>query len=99
MPVWPIPRTRAYCCPSRAVVRERADPKIAILFDCDGVIVETEELHRLAYNKSFVDSALQIQGQQVTASIPGTPACIHRTPHWKRAASAEALNSGRAAKL
>lgn len=49
-------------------LRERADPKIAILFDCDGVIVETEELHRLAYNKSFVDSGLQIQGQQVTAS-------------------------------
>jgi hypothetical protein len=26
------------------------DPKFALLFDCDGVIVETEELHRLAYN-------------------------------------------------
>ena len=25
----------------------------ALLFDCDGVIVETEELHRLAYNKAF----------------------------------------------
>jgi hypothetical protein len=51
-------------------LRERADPKIAILFDCDGVIVETEELHRLAYNKSFADSGLQIQGQQVTDSTP-----------------------------
>jgi hypothetical protein len=25
----------------------------ALIFDCDGVIVETEELHRLAYNGSF----------------------------------------------
>jgi HAD superfamily hydrolase (TIGR01509 family) len=25
----------------------------ALLFDCDGVIVETEELHRLSYNKAF----------------------------------------------
>lgn len=26
---------------------------IALLFDCDGVIVETEELHRQAYNQAF----------------------------------------------
>jgi hypothetical protein len=25
----------------------------ALLFDCDGVIVETEELHRIAYNAAF----------------------------------------------
>lgn len=25
----------------------------ALIFDCDGVIVETEELHRLAYNGAF----------------------------------------------
>eukprot|EP00961_Rhodomonas_salina_P281236 3799839-Rhodomonas_salina.1 len=29
------------------------DAKWALLFDCDGVIVETEELHRLAYNGAF----------------------------------------------
>jgi beta-phosphoglucomutase-like phosphatase (HAD superfamily) len=45
------------------------NPKIAILFDCDGVIVETEELHRLAYNKSFVDSGLQIQGVQMDWAV------------------------------
>jgi len=28
-------------------------PEFALLFDCDGVIVETEELHRLAYNMAF----------------------------------------------
>lgn len=41
------------------------DAKFAILFDCDGVIVETEELHRLAYNKSFAESALEVDGEQV----------------------------------
>lgn len=27
----------------------------AVLFDCDGVIVETEELHRIAYNQVFAE--------------------------------------------
>lgn len=27
----------------------------ALLFDCDGVIAETEELHRLAYNETFAE--------------------------------------------
>ena len=35
--------------------------KFALLFDCDGVLVETEELHRLAYNKSFEHFGLQIE--------------------------------------
>lgn len=35
------PRVKKYTC--------------ALLFDCDGVIVETEELHRLAYNAAFKD--------------------------------------------
>ena len=30
-----------------------SNPSFALLFDCDGVLVETEELHRLAYNASF----------------------------------------------
>ena len=32
----------------------------ALLFDCDGVIVETEELHRLAYNKAFQKFGLKL---------------------------------------
>ena len=32
----------------------------ALLFDCDGVIVETEELHRLAYNAAFEKFALRL---------------------------------------
>ncbi len=36
----------------RAAVITNATLK-ALIFDCDGVIVETEELHRLAYNAAF----------------------------------------------
>lgn len=32
----------------------------ALLFDCDGVIVETEELHRIAYNKAFNKFGLKL---------------------------------------
>ena len=31
-----------------------------LLFDCDGVIVETEELHRIAYNKAFASRGLKL---------------------------------------
>lgn len=37
----------------------------ALLFDCDGVIVETEELHRRAYNSAFEQFGLQVNGEQV----------------------------------
>ena len=33
--------------------------KAALLFDCDGVLVETEELHRLAYNEAFAAFGLE----------------------------------------
>jgi len=39
--------------------------KYALLFDCDGVIVETEELHRLSYNSAFKAFELSINGEQV----------------------------------
>lgn len=35
----------------------------ALLFDCDGVIVETEELHRIAYNKAFEKFKLTLPGE------------------------------------
>lgn len=35
------------------------------LFDCDGVIVETEELYRLAYNGVFEVFDLKIDGEGV----------------------------------
>lgn len=43
--------------------------KFALLFDCDGVIIETEELHRLAYNAAFKEFNLQIEGEPVEWSI------------------------------
>ncbi|KAJ1454202.1 HAD-like domain-containing protein [Pelagophyceae sp. CCMP2097] len=43
----------------------RAKHEFALLFDCDGVIVETEELHRRAYCGAFAEFALQVGGEQV----------------------------------
>ena len=40
----------------------------ALLFDCDGVLVETEELHRVAYNMAFEKFGLQIDGAPVVWS-------------------------------
>ena len=37
----------------------------ALIFDCDGVIIETEELHRLAYNAAFQAADLKINGEPV----------------------------------
>ncbi len=38
----------------------------ALLFDCDGVIVETEEMHRVAYNAAFTKYGLKLQsGEKV----------------------------------
>jgi len=39
---------------------EKKNAQHALLFDCDGVIVETEELHRIAYNKAFNKFGLKL---------------------------------------
>ncbi|EKX53524.1 hypothetical protein GUITHDRAFT_84455 [Guillardia theta CCMP2712] len=49
--------------------REGSADKFALLFDCDGVIVLTEELHRLAYNGAFQDYSAEINGQPVNWSV------------------------------
>lgn len=41
----------------------------ALLFDCDGVILETEELHRVAYNAAFANFDLAIDGEPVVWSV------------------------------
>ena len=41
----------------------------ALLFDCDGVILETEELHRLAYNAAFEKFQLSIDNKPVEWSV------------------------------
>lgn len=43
--------------------------KSALLFDCDGVLVETEELHRTAYNMAFAEFGLQVGGEPVVWSV------------------------------
>jgi beta-phosphoglucomutase-like phosphatase (HAD superfamily) len=46
--------------------------QFALLFDCDGVIVETEELHRVAYNQAFeaYDITLPNGGGKVHWDVP-----------------------------
>ena len=39
--------------------------QLALLFDCDGVIVETEELHRQAYNKAFEKYDLKLPSGEI----------------------------------
>ena len=62
-------RNATNATPRRSSVASRAstteDPRFALLFDCDGVIVETEELHRLAYNGAFEAFELAIDGERV----------------------------------
>lgn len=41
----------------------------ALIFDCDGVIIETEELHRLAYNAAFKAANLEVRGEPVEWSV------------------------------
>jgi HAD superfamily hydrolase (TIGR01509 family) len=45
------------------------DYEFALLFDCDGVILETEELHRQAYNAAFEAAGLTIDGEPVVWSV------------------------------
>lgn len=42
----------------------------ALIFDCDGVIIETEELHRTAYNAAFDEFELTINGEAVEWTVP-----------------------------
>ena len=46
----------------RALASNTTNARFALLFDCDGVIVETEELHRLAYNGAFEHYDVRIDG-------------------------------------
>jgi HAD superfamily hydrolase (TIGR01509 family) len=49
--------------------RFASDYEYALLFDCDGVILETEELHRVAYNAAFEAAELTIDGTPVEWSV------------------------------
>lgn len=56
------------CAPALSAESGSSSP-YALLFDCDGVIIETEELHRLAYNAAFKEFNLQIEGEPVEWSV------------------------------
>jgi len=62
------------CIPRRltslALSESPSGEEFALLFDCDGVIIETEELHRLAYNAAFKEFDLKIEGGDVEWSVP-----------------------------
>ena len=45
----------------KTTTKNERHQKFALLFDCDGVLVETEELHRLAYNASFAHFGVQLE--------------------------------------
>ena len=53
----------------------RLDQPVAVFFDCDGVLVETEELHRLAYNKAFEFYQVKIGGKNSQAILWDTEVC------------------------
>jgi hypothetical protein len=54
---------------SRTASRLRATYDYALLFDCDGVILETEELHRIAYNAAFAEFDLTIDDKPVVWEV------------------------------
>ncbi|KAL3905361.1 MAG: hypothetical protein SGILL_009709 [Bacillariaceae sp.] len=55
--------------PSGSLSAVTSDVEFALLFDCDGVILETEELHRQAYNAAFEAAGLTIDGEPVVWSV------------------------------
>ncbi len=63
-PARPRP-THSRCTATLPLPSPGQPPKVALLFDCDGVIVETEELHRLAYNGAFEAFGLKIDGAPI----------------------------------
>lgn len=63
------PRSRLNRAPRLPAAAEGSEYDYALLFDCDGVILETEEFHRLAYNAAFASAQLTIDGEPVNWSV------------------------------
>jgi hypothetical protein len=80
----PKPAKRGHAVISQAQMK-------ALIFDCDGVILESEELHRVAYNAAFEHFKLQIGGhrQAVQNSI-----CAQRQRPAAISSAARRLASG-----
>lgn len=62
-------RSPAFVARSSALLAAKSEFDWALIFDCDGVIIETEELHRLAYNAAFRAAELTIDGEPVEWSV------------------------------
>lgn len=56
-------------CTSLGASSGGGDYDYALIFDCDGVIIETEELHRLAYNAAFEAAGLKVDGEPVEWTV------------------------------
>lgn len=52
-----------------ALMASPSADSFCLLFDCDGVIIETEELHRLAYNAAFKEFNLNINDEPVEWTV------------------------------
>lgn len=55
--------------PRQSSTHLNAEFERALIFDCDGVIIETEELHRLAYNAAFSAANLKIGEEEVVWTV------------------------------
>eukprot|EP00978_Attheya_sp_CCMP212_P048780 scaffold574189_cov47-Attheya_sp.AAC.1 len=64
-----LPRQIQSSSLSLSMVTEKCKFDYALIFDCDGVIIETEELHRLAYNAAFQAADLTIDGKPVEWTV------------------------------
>lgn len=51
-------------------------PLAAILFDCDGVLLESEELHRAAYNAAFARFGVRCPGDGATSGSKCPPGSV-----------------------
>jgi hypothetical protein len=54
----PAPRTRQRSAAAKAELK-------CLVFDCDGVILESEDLHRRAYNAAFENFSVKCKDKQV----------------------------------
>lgn len=61
--------------PNRPSALSAKNEQYALLFDCDGVIVETEELHRIAYNAAFSKFGLILD-------LPGNKPVVWDTAYY-----------------
>ena len=62
---WPssfVPRVSSYLTTCLGANAKHGGFEYALIFDCDGVIIDTKELHRLAYNATCKSADLNIDG-------------------------------------